>query len=96
MLRKQDNSSATHDLPITPRKSAAVLGFHNASGKPADSWLSTGLSEMLSTELAGGDKLRLVSGENIAHLRSTAPWSQTDTLNQRLPRESEGRSTVTT
>lgn len=82
VLRKHDNASVTRDLPITPRKSAAVLGFHNVSGKPSDAWLSTGLSEMLSTELAGGDKLRLVSGEDIAHLRAAAPWSQTDTLNQ--------------
>lgn len=64
------------------RKSVAVLGFRNASSKPDDAWLSTAISEMLSTELAGGDKLRLVSGEEVANLRIASPWSQTDTLDQ--------------
>jgi len=37
---------------------------------------------MLSTELAAGEKLRLVSGEDVANLRLSSPWSQTDTLGQ--------------
>lgn len=35
---------------------------------------------MLSTELASGEKLRLVSGEEVASLRISSPWSQTRTL----------------
>lgn len=65
-----------------PRLSVAILGFHNTSGRPQDGWLSTALSEMLSTELAQGDKLRVVSGEDVAQLRMVAPWTQTDTLGQ--------------
>jgi DNA-binding winged helix-turn-helix (wHTH) protein/tetratricopeptide (TPR) repeat protein/TolB-like protein len=65
-----------------PRKSVAVLGFHNLSGKADDGWLATAFSEMLSTELAAGEKLRLVSGEDVANLRLSSPWSQTDTLRQ--------------
>lgn len=65
-----------------PRLSVAILGFNNASGRPQDAWLSTALSEMLSTELAQGEKLRLVSGEDVAQLRLVAPWTQTDTLSQ--------------
>jgi eukaryotic-like serine/threonine-protein kinase len=65
-----------------PRPSVAILGFNNASGRPQDAWLSTALSEMLSTELAQGEKLRLVSGEDVAQLRVVAPWTQTDTLGQ--------------
>src|SRR5208337_92189 len=68
-------------VPI-PRKSVAVLGFHNLSGKVGDDWLATAFSEMLSTELAAGEKLRLVSGEDVANLRLSSPWSQTDTLGQ--------------
>jgi DNA-binding winged helix-turn-helix (wHTH) protein/tetratricopeptide (TPR) repeat protein len=81
-----------HGLPImqsfarTPfvqtRKSVAVLGFRNLSGRSEDAWLSTALSEMLSTELAGGEKLRLVSGEDIANLRAAAPWSGADSLDR--------------
>jgi DNA-binding winged helix-turn-helix (wHTH) protein/tetratricopeptide (TPR) repeat protein len=65
-----------------PRLSVAILGFNNASGRPQDAWLSTALSEMLSTELAQGEKLRVVSGEDVAQLRLVAPWTQTDTLGQ--------------
>ena len=57
-----------------------MLGFHNTSGKTEDAWLSTAFSEMLSTELAGGEKLRLVTGEEVANLRLSSPWPQTDTL----------------
>jgi DNA-binding winged helix-turn-helix (wHTH) protein/tetratricopeptide (TPR) repeat protein len=71
----------TATVPI-PRKSVAVLGFHNLSGKADDDWLATAFSEMLSTELAAGEKLRLVSGEDVANLRLSSPWSRTDTLGQ--------------
>jgi len=64
------------------RKSVAVLGFRNLSGRTDDNWLSTALSEMLSTELAGGEKLRLISGEDVANLRVASPWTQTDTLDR--------------
>jgi eukaryotic-like serine/threonine-protein kinase len=64
------------------RKSVAVLGFKNLSGRSEDAWLGTALSEMLSTELAAGDKLRLISGEDVAHLRMTSPWPQSDTLDR--------------
>ncbi len=68
--------------PVPIRKAVAVLGFHNISGRSDDAWIATAFSEMLSTELAGGEKLRLVSGEDVAHLRQAFPWSQTGTLNQ--------------
>jgi DNA-binding winged helix-turn-helix (wHTH) protein/tetratricopeptide (TPR) repeat protein len=76
-LRQQQFSQNT---PVRVRKSVAVLGFRNLSGRTEDAWLATALSEMLSTELAGGEKLRLVSGEEVANLRLSSPWSQTDTL----------------
>jgi DNA-binding winged helix-turn-helix (wHTH) protein/tetratricopeptide (TPR) repeat protein/TolB-like protein len=66
-------------IPI-PRKSVAVLGFHNLSGKADDGWLATAFSEMLSTELSAGEKLRLVPEEDVANLRLSSPWSQSDTL----------------
>src|SRR5260370_26430579 len=68
--------------PIKPRISVAVIGFNNASGRTEDAWLSTALSEMLNTELSAGDKLRLASGEDVAHLRLLSPWMQTGTLGQ--------------
>jgi eukaryotic-like serine/threonine-protein kinase len=69
--------------PPSIRKSVAVLGFHNVSGRADEEWLATALSEMLSTELAAGGKLRLVSGEDVANLLLSSRWSQTDTLGQK-------------
>ena len=51
------------------RRSVAVVGFRNLSGKPEQAWLSTALSEMLSTELASGGQLRALPGENIARMK---------------------------
>ncbi len=52
-----------------PRRSIAVLGFRNLSGKPDQAWLSTALAEMLSTELSSGGQLRSLPGENIARMK---------------------------
>jgi DNA-binding winged helix-turn-helix (wHTH) protein/tetratricopeptide (TPR) repeat protein len=68
--------------PVLMRKSVAVLGFHSLSGRNADSWMGTALGEMLSTELASGERLRLVSAEDVANLRAYSPWAKTDTLDQ--------------
>ena len=52
----------------TPRASLAVLGFKNLSGDPDLAWFATALSEMLTTELAVGEQLRLVPVESTARL----------------------------
>ena len=54
---------------ITIRPSIAVLGFKNLSGQTREEWLSTALSEMLSAELASGQKVRLIAGENVARMK---------------------------
>ena len=55
-------------VPVA-RRAVAVLELRNLSGRPAAAWLSTALSEMLSTELAAGGALRLVPGERVARAR---------------------------
>ena len=82
LWHKKVSGSSRAPSPVQVRKSIAVLGFHSLSGRAEDAWLATALSEMLSTELSGGEKLRLVSGEDVANLRLASPWSQTDTLDQ--------------
>ena len=67
---------------VQMRKSVAVLGFQNLSGRAEDAWLAGALSEMLSTELSGGEKLRLVSGEDVSNLRVSAPWPSADSLDR--------------
>ena len=58
-----------HPAAASVRRSVAVLGFKNLSGKPDAQWLSTALSEMLTTELAAGGKLRTVPGETVAQMK---------------------------
>src|SRR5262249_8037031 len=50
------------------RRSVAVLGFTNLTGDAESAWLSTGLAEMLTTELGAGEKLRAIPGENVARM----------------------------
>jgi tetratricopeptide (TPR) repeat protein len=64
------------------RRSVAVLDLHNLSGRPEQSWLSTALAQMLSTELAAGEKLRLVSGEDVAHAEISLPIGGADSLSK--------------
>jgi DNA-binding winged helix-turn-helix (wHTH) protein/tetratricopeptide (TPR) repeat protein len=84
-LSRARTSSVQPATAATPnlRKSVAVLGFRNLSGNADDGWLATAFSEKLSTELATGGKLRLVSGEDVTNLLLTSPWSRTDTLGQK-------------
>jgi tetratricopeptide (TPR) repeat protein len=64
------------------RRSIAVLGFRNLSGRPEEAWISTALVEMLSTELVAGEKLRLVSGEDIARTKLELPLVDADSLSR--------------
>ena len=60
------------------RRSVAVLGFKNLAGKPELAWLGTALSEMLTTELAAGEDLRTVPGENVARMKLTLAPPETN------------------
>ena len=69
---------AEPSLPIHSRRSVAVLGFKNLSGRPDEAWLSTALSEMLSTELAAGGRLRTIPGENVAQMKISLSLPEAD------------------
>jgi tetratricopeptide (TPR) repeat protein/TolB-like protein len=64
------------------RRSVAVLGLKNVAGKPEEAWLSTAISEMLTTELGQGDQLRTVSGESVAQMRANLSLPETDSFSQ--------------
>ena len=55
---------------VKPRRSVAVLGFKDLRASSETAWLSTALSEMLSTEMAASPSLRVVSGEEVARMKS--------------------------
>jgi TolB-like protein len=67
---------------LAARRSIAVLGFRNLSGRPEEAWLSTALAEMLSTEMEAGEKLRLVSGEDVARTKLDLPLADADSLSR--------------
>ncbi len=62
------------------RRSVAVLGFKNVSARPEEAWISPALSEMLTTELAAGEKLRTISEENVARAKADLSLGDTDGL----------------
>ena len=65
--RRSQRASST--AVVSRRHSVAVLGFKNLSEHPDKAWLSTALSEMLTTELSQGDQLRTIPGESVAQMK---------------------------
>ncbi len=78
--RKEHSAPAT--TPHSQRRSVAVLGFQNLAGKTEDAWLSTALSEMLTTELAQGDQLRTIPGESVAQMKHSLALADADSFSQ--------------
>lgn len=73
LLRRENGNPAVAQpslAPIHPRRSVAVLGFRNVSGRQDEAWLSTALSETVDSELAAGGQLRTIPGESVARMRT--------------------------
>src|SRR6266496_1025161 len=68
------------ELPVSARRSVALLGFKNLSGRPDRAWLSVALAEMLSTELAAGETLRTIPGENVARMKIELTLAEAESL----------------
>jgi tetratricopeptide (TPR) repeat protein/TolB-like protein len=64
--------------PATIRPAVAVLGFRNLSGRPDEAWLSTALSEMLTTEVGAGEKVRTIPGETVSQLKTNLSLADAD------------------
>ncbi|MFZ2000783.1 MAG: tetratricopeptide repeat protein [Candidatus Sulfotelmatobacter sp.] len=79
---RRETASSAAVQSTKSRRAIAVLGFRNLSGNPDKEWLSTALAEMVSTELAAGEKLRLISGEDIAHTRRDLALADTGTFSK--------------
>jgi eukaryotic-like serine/threonine-protein kinase len=79
---QRPSASSLAPVAMRPRRSVAVLGFQNLSGRSDPAWLSTAFSEMLTTELGAGDQLRTVSSEEIAQLKSSSSISSGGTLSR--------------
>jgi tetratricopeptide (TPR) repeat protein/TolB-like protein len=61
--------AAESSTAFKTRTSVAVLGFRNLSGKQDQAWISTALSEMLSSDLSAGQQLRVIPGEDVARMK---------------------------
>src|SRR5579863_36324 len=66
--------------PINKRRSVAVLSFKNLTARPEAGWLSTAIPEMLTTELAAGEKLRTIPGEDVARMKMELALPDADAL----------------
>lgn len=70
----------TATRPVSRRRTVAVLNFNNSTSRPEAAWLSTALPEMLTTELAVGEKLRTITGEEVAQMKTSLALPDSDTL----------------
>jgi tetratricopeptide (TPR) repeat protein/TolB-like protein/tRNA A-37 threonylcarbamoyl transferase component Bud32 len=59
-------AAAVLPAPVRERASIAVIGLRNAAGAAEAAWLSGALAEMLTSELAVAESLRVVPGETVA------------------------------
>jgi serine/threonine protein kinase/tetratricopeptide (TPR) repeat protein len=79
-------ANASSAPAVNRRRSVAVLGFKNLSDDPAKSWLSTALSEMLTTELGQGDQLRTIPGESVAQMKLSLSLPDAESYGQQTLR----------
>jgi serine/threonine protein kinase/tetratricopeptide (TPR) repeat protein len=75
------STSPATTVADTARPSVAVLGFRNLAGREDVQWLSTALSEMLTTELAAAEKVRAVPGENVNRMKAELELADADAYN---------------
>ena len=65
---------------VKSRRSVAVLGLKNLAHRADAAWMSAALSEMLTSELAAGEKLRTIPGENVARMQIELKVADPDSL----------------
>lgn len=71
---------------IARRRAVAVLNMRNSAARADADWLSTALPEMLTTELAAGEKLRTITGEQVAQMKMNLSLTDSDALSpQSIP-----------
>jgi eukaryotic-like serine/threonine-protein kinase len=69
--------------PPPHRRAVAVLDFKNLAGNPQKAWISTALSEMLTTELGEGDQLRTIPGESVAQMKISLKLPEAESFSQK-------------
>ncbi|HTR37306.1 MAG TPA: protein kinase [Bryobacteraceae bacterium] len=69
-LTKRNASIPRAAASVHTRRSIAVWGLENLSGRPDAAWLSTALSETLAAHLAAGEELRVAPAETVARAKA--------------------------
>jgi eukaryotic-like serine/threonine-protein kinase len=73
--------AATENAPRPKRRrTVAVLGFKNASGRADAAWLSTALGEMLTNELGAGEGVRVIAPDTVARVKMEMAFSDGDAV----------------
>jgi DNA-binding winged helix-turn-helix (wHTH) protein/tetratricopeptide (TPR) repeat protein/TolB-like protein len=67
-------------VPAVRRSAVAVLGFRNLTEDKGVDWLAPALAEMVTTELAAGSRVRVISGDNVLRARRSLSLPYTDRL----------------
>jgi serine/threonine protein kinase/tetratricopeptide (TPR) repeat protein len=67
-------------IPLSRRRTVAVLNLKNSTSRPEAAWLSTALPDMLTTELGAGEKLRTIPGDEVAQMKIDFSLPDSDTL----------------
>jgi tetratricopeptide (TPR) repeat protein/DNA-binding winged helix-turn-helix (wHTH) protein len=80
--RSHNASEASGPAGITIRRSVAVLGFKNLSGRQDAEWLSTALKDWMTTELSAGEQLRIVPPETISRMTVELALPEVDGMNR--------------
>jgi eukaryotic-like serine/threonine-protein kinase len=84
---RSETMSGTSIAAVTPRRSVAVLGFKNLSERTDEAWVSTALSDWLTTQLSAGGHLRLIPEENVARMKlELSPFDVGSLSNESLVR----------
>jgi eukaryotic-like serine/threonine-protein kinase len=53
-----------------PRRSVAVLDFRNLTARPEAGWLASAIPEMIGADLADGQQIRTIPGENVSRMET--------------------------
>jgi tetratricopeptide (TPR) repeat protein len=79
-LTSPAGSSRASGTVAAVRRSVAVLGLRNLTGRTEAAWLAVALAEMLTSELGAGEAVRTIPGEVVARLRAELPLADFDSL----------------
>jgi tetratricopeptide (TPR) repeat protein/TolB-like protein len=67
-------------MPVSERRSLAVMRFENLGAKD-QAWLGTALSEMLTTELGAGERIRMITGDDVARTQTDLSLAKVPSYN---------------